>query len=337
MFSYHVLHFLCNTYYGERRGCVGWLLFVHSLPGQNGALRISTWRSLQGAGAGSLRDGVSALPDRPEFADALAGLRREIQASGGTAHVLRVPGSGEASDAELRLLFDRADDYAALVAGIERTLSALGECSESEARRNARQHARELARIEAIDFFGSDGRDRAQALVASLTDSITKRFSPDEPVAVSASLPQLSPDAYRGRVWVTRARMWVDRVACAWLIRRFVDPDATFRWLDDVREAPADAVGFDYGAAFTHVGDLTTFEAIAASFGLREHAALARIGGIVHVLDIGGPAVPEAAGFEAVLAGMRDRARDDAELLETMGPVLDALHDAFANDVAPPR
>jgi hypothetical protein len=315
-----------------------WLLFVHSLPGQNGALRISTWRSLQSAGAGSLRDGVSALPDRPEFADALGGLRREIQASGGTAHVLRVPGGGEASDAELRALFDRASDYAALVAAVERTLAALGEATESEARRQARQHARELARIEAIDFFGSDGRDRAQALVASLSDSITKRFSPDEPVAISASIPQLSADAYRGRVWVTRARMWVDRVACAWLIRRFVDPDATFRWLDDVREAPADAVGFDYdGAAFTHVGELTTFEAIAASFGLREHPALSRIGGIVHALDIGGPAVPEAAGFEAVLAGMRDRARDDAELLETMGAVLDALHDAFANDVAPAR
>ncbi len=315
-----------------------WLLFVHSLPGQNGALRISTWRSLQGIGAGSLRDGVSMLPDRPQFADALGGLRRDIQASGGTAHVLRVPGSGEASDAELRVLFDRAKDYATLVADVERTLSALGESSESEARRNARQHARELARIEAIDFFGSDGRDRAQALLASLGDAITKRFSPDEPVAVSASIPQLSLDDYRRRVWVTRARMWVDRVACAWLIRRFVDPEATFRWLDDVREAPADAVGFDYdGAAFTHVGDLTTFEAIAASFGLREHPALVRIGGIVHVLDIGGPAVPEAAGFEAVLAGMRDRARDDAELLEKMGTVLDALHDAFANDVAPPR
>jgi len=315
-----------------------WLLFVHSLPGQNGALRISTWRSLQAVGAGSLRDGVSVLPDRPEFADALGRLQRDIQTSGGTAHVLRVPGASEAADAELRVLFNRAKDYATIVADVERTLSGLGHSSESEARRNARQHARELTRIEASDFFGSDGRDRAQVLVASLSDAITKRFSPDEPVAVIAPIPQLSAEAYRKRVWVTRSHMWVDRVACAWLIRRFVDPDATFRWLDDVREAPADAVGFDYdGAAFTHVGDLTTFEAIAASFGLREHPALARIGGIVHALDIGGPAVPEAPGFEAVLAGMRDRARDDAELLEKMGAVLDALHDAFASDVAPAR
>ena len=314
-----------------------WLLFVHSLPGQNGALRISVWRSLQALGAGSLRDGVAIVPERPEFADALAGLRRNIAASGGTAHVLRVPGDAEASDPDLRALFDRAKDYADLVAGVERTLSALGDASESDARRSLRQHARELARIEAMDFFGSGGRDRAQALVASLTDSIAKTFSPDEPVAVSAEIPQLRIDEFRRRVWVTRLRMWVDRVACAWLIRRFVDPDATFQWLEDVRHAPPDAVGFDYdGAAFTHVGDRTTFEVIVASFGLGENTALARIGGIVHALDIGGPAVPEAAGFEAVLAGTRDRSRDDGELLSKMGDVLDALYDAFAHDVSPP-
>ena len=315
-----------------------WLVFVHSLPGQNGALRISVWRSLQSIGAGSLRDGVSILPERPQFADAFAGLRRNILASGGTAHVLRVPGGGDASDAELRALFDRAEDYATLIAGVERALAAIDDSSESDARRNLRQQSRELARIEAMDFFGSDGRERAQALVASLTDSIAKKFSPDEPVAISASIPLLQLDAYKRRVWVTRSRIWVDRVASAWLIRRFVDPDATFRWLDDVREAPADAVGFDYdGATFTHVNDLTTLEVLAASFGFRENAALGRIGGIVHALDIGGPAVPEAAGFEAVLAGTRDRARDDDELLAKMSDVLDAFYDAFANDVSPAR
>ena len=317
---------------------MGWLLFVHSLPGQNGALRISVWRSLQGTGAGSLRDGVSILPERPQFADAFAGLRRNILASGGTAHVLRVPGAGDASDAELRALFDRADDYATLIAGVERALAAIDDSSESDARRKLRQQSRELARIEAMDFFGSDGRERAQALVASLTDSIAKKFSPDEPVAISASIPLLQLDAYKRRVWVTRSRMWVDRVASAWLIRRFVDPDATFQWLEDCRQAPPDAVGFDYdGATFTHVDDLTTFEVLAASFGFRENAALGRIGGIVHALDIGGPAVPEAAGFEAVLAGTRDRARDDGELLSKMIGVLDALYDAFANDVSPAR
>jgi hypothetical protein len=317
---------------------MGWLLFVHSLPGQNGALRISVWRALQSAGAGTMRDGVSVLPDRPEFADALEGLRGNILASGGTAHVLRLPSAGDAAEAELRALLDRTEDYTAFIDRAERTLAALGGCSESEARRNLRQRSRELTRIEAIDFFASSGRDRAQALVASLTDAVSKKFSPDEPVAISAPIPRLRLDEYRGRLWATRTRMWVDRVASAWLIARFIDPDAKFQFLDDCREAPPEAVGFDYdGAAFTHVGELTTFEVLVASFGFGEDAALGRIGAMVHALDIGGPAVPEAAGFEAVLGGMRDRARDDRELLSTMSGVLDAFYDAFANDVSPVR
>jgi hypothetical protein len=313
---------------------VDWLLFVHSMPGQNGALRISVWRNLQSIGAGNLRDGVSVLPERPEFADALEGFRRNILASGGTAHVLRLPATGDASEADLRALFDRAEDYAAFIDRAERTRSSLGDCSESEARRYLRQLSRELARIEAIDFFASEGRDRAQALVASLTDSISKRFSPDEPVAISAPVPRLRLDDYRHRVWVTRPRMWVDRVASAWLIARFIDSDATFQFLEDCTEAPSDAVGFDYdGATFTHVDELTTFEVLVASFGFGENAALGRIGAIVHALDVGGPAVPEAAGFEAVLGGMRDRAHDDRELLSNMSSVIDAFYDAFANDV----
>jgi hypothetical protein len=315
-----------------------WLLFVHSMPGQNGALRISVWRNLQSIGAGNLRDGVSVLPERPEFADALDGLRRNILASGGTAHVLRLPTAGDASEAELRALFDRAGDYAAFIDRAERTRSSLGDCSESEARRNLRQLSRELVRIEATDFFASDGRDRAQALVASLTDSIAKTFSPDEPVSVNAAIPRLRIDDYRGRIWVTRPRIWVDRVASAWLIARFIDSDAKFQFLEDGRKAPADAVGFDYdGATFTHIDELTTFEVLVASFGLGENTALGRIGAMVHALDIGGPTIPEAAGFEAVLGGMRDRARDDRELLSNMTGVIDAFYDAFANDVSPVR
>ena len=195
-----------------------------------------------GSGAGNLRDGVAILPQRPEFAEALADLRRTILASGGTAHVLRVPSAGDASDAELRGLFARADDYAACIAGVDRSLSALADSSESEARRNLRQHSRELARIEAIDFFGSAGRDRAQTLVASLTDAVAKRFSPDEPVSVSAPIPQLAVEAFQHRLWVTRPRMWVDRVASAWFIRRFIDPHATFQWLENCQDAPPDAL-----------------------------------------------------------------------------------------------
>ena len=105
-------------------------------------------------------------------------------------------------------------------------------------------------------------------------------------------------------------------MASAWLIRRFIDAQPTFLWL----ETPADALGFDFdNAAFTHVAttpELVTFEVLAKSFGLDADPAIARIGAIVHFLDVGGAPVAEAAGIEAVLAGLRSGAdNDDARLI----------------------
>jgi hypothetical protein len=120
-------------------------------------------------------------------------------------------------------------------------------------------------------------------------------------------------------------------VASAWLIRRFIDPDAQFLWLKSPDECPQGVLGFDFdGAAFTHVGERVTFEVLLASFGLDKDLALLRLGEIVHALDVGGRAAPEAVGFEAVMAGTRQRVDNDDELLAQMSPVLDALYTHFA-------
>jgi hypothetical protein len=312
---------------------MNWLLLVHSLPGQNGALRVGVWRNLGALGAGSLRDGVFVLPDRPDLADAFAAIRASVVASGGTAHVLPISGA-ENPDAEFRALFDRSEAYDSLIAAIESARSVLHETSEPDARRSLRQLVRELARIDAIDFFASAGRERAHALLATLTAVITKTFSPDEPVAIGDTVALRQREEFRGRLWVTRKRMWVDRVASAWLIARFIDSTATFAWPENVDDAPAHAVGYDYdGATFTHVGDLSTFEVLLASFDLGNDGALTRIAAMVHALDIGGLSIAEGPGFEAVLAGMRDRTSDDAELREKMSDVLDAFYTAFGGDV----
>jgi len=245
-----------------------------------------------------------------------------------------VPDASGAVDAEFRALFDRSEDYATFIARAE-LQSGLLAGTESAARRQLRQQSRELTRIESIDFFGSDGRERAKTLLSALGDEITKQFSPGEPVPVSAPIPQLAAADYANRLWVTRRHMWVDRVACAWAIARFIDRGATFDWIDDGGAAPAHAVGFDYdGAQFTHVDELTTFEVLIASFGLSDDSALARIAAMVHALDIGGPTVAESAGFEVILAGARDRTRDDHELLAKMADVLDSLYEAMVNDVS---
>jgi hypothetical protein len=127
----------------------------------------------------------------------------------------------------------------------------------------------------------------------------------------------------------------VDRVASAWLIRRFIDPQARFLWLAQPSDCPSEALGFDFdGAAFTHVGERVTFETLLASFSLEDDAALMRLAALVHQLDVGGDSVAEAAGFEAVMAGARERLDDDDALLAEIGTVLDSLYAHFARAAA---
>jgi len=135
--------------------------------------------------------------------------------------------------------------------------------------------------------------------------------------------------AFRRQRWATRRRLWVDRAASAWSIRRFIDPDASL-CLEEPSDCPSEAHGFDIdGAAFTHLGGLATFEVLLASFGLSDDEGLARIGALVHHLDVGGEAVAEAAGFEAVLSGLRGTSDGDA-LLTGITPMLDALDEHFS-------
>src|SRR5258706_11731711 len=158
-------------------------------------------------------------------------------------------------------------------------------------------------------------------------------MSPNNPHPTGGRIPLLDPAKYQGRTWATRRRPWVDRVGSAWLIRRFIDPKARLRWLAKPSDCPKSALGFDFdGATFTHVDDRVTFETLMASFGLEDNAALMRLAAMVHLLDVGGEPVPEAKGFEAVMAGARERLPDDDALLGEMSTVLDSLYAHFQRE-----
>jgi len=124
--------------------------------------------------------------------------------------------------------------------------------------------------------------------------------------------------------------LWIDRVASAWLIRRFIDPEAKFAWLKRVKDCPKRAVGFDFdGAEFTHVDSKVTFEVLLASFGLHQDVGLARLGGLIHHLDVGGIPIAEGPGFSTIMAGARALQPDDDALLKAMTPVLDSLYAGY--------
>ena len=140
---------------------------------------------------------------------------------------------------------------------------------------------------------------------------------------------------YQKRVWATRKDPWVDRLASAWLIKRFIDPGARFAWIERPRDRPDKAVGFDFdGAEFTHVGNRVTFEVLVVSFGLDNDPALAPIGAAVHFLDAGGIPVADANGLETLLRGAREKARNDDALLAEAMRVLDLFYSAYARTLA---
>jgi hypothetical protein len=309
-----------------------WLVFIMSQPGKSTTPRIRLWRLLKGLGAAVLRDGVYLLPHREPLRQALEAQVQGVQTLGGAAYVLAVE-PVTATDGHFRALFDRSEEYAALLTTLSQWRATLTETPEAPARRVLQQVRREYEAIVAIDYFPGPAQVQTAQALAEADADVTRYFSPDEPRPLHTGIRHLERSAYSGKVWATRQRVWVDRVASAWCIRRFIDPEARFLWLTSPQDCPADAIGFDFdGAAFTHTGQRVTFEVLVTSFGLETDPALARLGMLVHALDVGGVPVAEAAGFEAILTGVRASGADDDQVLTAMMPVLDALYTAFGQE-----
>jgi len=308
-----------------------WSAMFLTLPTQPSAVRLRVWRALKMLGCGSMRDGVYVLPDsRRALFDSLV---TEVRAHGGQASVLQLSASDEAQRTEILALFDRTEAYGQWRTEARTLEAALPELPETEARRRWRAVFDALQALLRIDYYPGAAAEQAQAELDALREALEARFSRGEPVAQPPhGIARLDPSKFQGKRWATRARPWVDRLACAWLIRRFIDTEARFVWLADPAgstPAPRGALGFDYdGARFTHIGARVSFEVLAASFGLDADPRLQSIARAVHYLDIGGIPVPEAAGLEAVLSGLREVHADDDELILAAAAVFDALHAA---------
>jgi hypothetical protein len=313
----------------------GWALLVVSLPTSSATARMRIWRSLKALGCVAMRDGAYLLPASAEREQALQALADECQREGGSAWLMAVePRSTDENDA-YRQLFDRHGEYAEMRKAWQEANAGLVSLSPAELARLQRKQQREFDALRAIDFFPGDAAAEAEAAWADLNKRIESLLSPGEPQETEGRIPRLEITDYQGRRWATRRRLWVDRVASAWLIRRFIDKEASFLWLAKLSDCPEGALGFDFdGATFSHVGDRVTFETLMASFGLESDGALMRLAMVVHALDVGGEPVPEAKGFEAVMSGARERLTDDDALLAEMSTVLDSLYVHFLRETA---
>lgn len=312
-----------------------WLLLVASLPTSGATQRMRLWRAIKALGCASLRDGAYLLPDLEGHAASLAELAEQTNAEGGQAWVVSVATRSASDEKAFLILFDRSQEYAELADRLGQARKALSAQSPAEVAKALKRQRKELQAVKRTDFFPSDDSLGAEAAWSDFEDAANSLLSPDEPHAEQRPIARLNAESYQGRTWATRRNLWVDRVASAWLIRRFIDSEAKFLWLDSPSQCPKDALGFDFDeAAFTHIGNKVTFEVLLASFGLEQDPGLAKLAVLVHALDVGGPAHAEASGFEAILSGARSRLPNDDALLEEVGSVLDSLHAHYKKEVA---
>jgi len=309
-----------------------YLLLILSLPTESAATRMRVWRAFKACGAAVLRDGVYVLPQLPQHEEIFSSIAADLRQNGGTAHVLPTETDGE----EFRALFDRGTEFGALLHDITEARRQLSPDRAADAMKQGRKLRKAFDQIVALDFFPGEAQRQAVQALDELERDAAQWLSPGEPRPAQRSITRLDRAHYSGRLWATRARPWVDRLASAWLIRRFIDSHARFLWLASPADCPDDALGFDFdGATFTHVGARVTFETLLASFEL-ETPALLRIGLLVHGLDVGGVQPAEAAGVERVLAGMRDAITDDDQLLQVSAGVFEGLLISFQKTETPP-
>ena len=306
-----------------------WSLLLVTLPTQPNAVRLRIWRALKALGCAALRDGAYALPAHE--APALEALAVEVRDNGGQASVLSLFPRDELQKQEVLALFERTEAYAAWNESVKTSFAIYQTLPEADARKRLRVTSDALSAIKQIDYYAGATATDADAMLLLLRQAFDARFSKGEPQATPAKVARLDAAKFQGKRWATRARPWVDRMACAWLITRFIDPQARFVWLQDPSKAPKGVLGFDYdGARFSHVGtqgnERVTFEMLMESFGLEVDAQLQSIAQLVHYLDAGGIPVVEAAGLEAILGGLREVHADDDALIKATGAVFDALY-----------
>ena len=313
-----------------------WLLLIHQLPPKPAYLRVKTWRRLQELGAIAVKNSVYVLPASEQALEDFQWVLREIEQGGGEGLLCYASLVDGLNDEEVRVLFDRARDadYAALAkalqgvaAGLDRKRKAPSKAA-AEPKALLRKLRRQFNEISAIDFFSATGR----MTVESLLSDLETRLADSAPLAAAAETVGQRAKNLLGKTWVTRRGVHIDRIACAWLVRRFIDPNARFKFVavKDYAARP-DEIRYDmFKAEVTHEGDKCSFEVLLDRIGLTE-PALRAIAEIVHDIDLkdGKFARSEVAGIAHVIAGICMSQPDDMARIERGSAIFDDTYEQF--------
>jgi hypothetical protein len=313
-----------------------WILFSYSIPAANAKARMRTWRRISATGAVQLKTGLQVLPNREDLLENITWLIGEVNSLGGEAIALQCARIEGMADRQIEQLFQAQVDseFDQIQAEARALLTTANTLPAGEKAKELSTALRKLRkRCEAVrekDFFPSG----AAAKTLSTIDTISELLRRPDQAAVPTA--RLDPSRYRNRIWVTRAQPYIDRLATAWLIRRFIDPKARFRFLH-AGETPDLARGelpFDMAVGeFTHRGELITFEVLIRDFALQE-PALAKISELVRAIDVQDGTLPDdALLLKTLLDGLIALSADDHDLLARGQQLFAALHAGFAKTI----
>lgn len=313
----------------QKTSGAGWLILVHQLPAKPAYQRVKIWRKLQDAGAVALKNSVYVLPLTGESRAAFADILDEIERGGGDGLVHEAILVAGMRDEEMRALFNHArdTDYQAIAAELRQLSQAWKKRKKPktdpvQALGRIAQRLTDLARL---DFFGAQGRRPAEALLSQMEHSAIIREGAETP-------RRIAPADMRGKVWVTRKDIHVDRIASAWLIKRFIDPKGTLKFVAGPRYEPRPGeYRYDMqDGEFTHEGDHCSFETLLARSGIRD-AALRAVAEVIHDVDIadGKFGHPETPGIAHVISGICRTQGDDEARVARGGELFDGIYEQF--------
>jgi hypothetical protein len=322
-----------------------WLLLIHQIPPKPAYFRAKVGRRLQRLGAVPIKNAVYVLPSNEQTREDLQWVAREIAQEGGEATVCEANLVDGLSDEQVEALFQEAREADFTVIADEARELAREPLAKLKNERRRKELAvdlerrkRRVADVIAVDFFGAPGREAAESSITALEERLRQSAKHHAAAAASSASTRIGaktkakPADYRGRTWVTRKNVHVDRIACAWLIRRFIDPEARVKLVPGQGYvAQKGEVTFDmFEADFTHVGDACSFETIIDRFDLRD-PGLGSLAEIIHDIDVkdGKFARPEAPGIAALVAGIAVTHADDHHRFELGDRMFDALLELY--------
>jgi hypothetical protein len=324
----------------EDEAAARWLVLLYQFPKGPDSRRVKVWRRLQSIGAVAIKNSVYVLPLNEQSQEDFQWLLTELRSSGAEVAILESSFVDGVSDQQVRDLFNaaRTADYQDLCEEIEAGIAALplgqdndDEDSMEQARRALGRARKRIAEIEAIDFFGAEGHDSVESAMRRLVERTKDRTEDATTGGKTMAIAELQD--LTGRVWVTRRGVRVDRIASAWLIRRWIDADARFKFVAGKGYTPGDReIRFDmFEAEFTHEGDLCTFEVLARLAG-RDDSALRSVGEIVHDIDLKDAKFgrPETEGVANLLSGIVAGTDNDDRRIERGSVLFEDLYRFFS-------